>query len=35
MSLVPVTAVTRQDGVMKLQLADGQRLTQDQISAFM
>jgi flagellar basal-body rod modification protein FlgD len=35
MSLVPVSAVTRQDGVMKLQLADGQRLTQDQISAFM
>lgn len=34
-SLVPVTAVSRQDGAMRLQLADGQRLAYDDVDAFM
>lgn len=35
LSLVPVSAVTHQDGAMQLQLANGQRLTYDQVKAFM
>ena len=34
-SLVPVSAVSFQDGAMKLQLANGQRLAYDQVDAFM
>ncbi len=34
-SLVPVAAVSHQDGAVRLQLADGQRLSYDDVDAFM
>jgi len=34
-ALVPVSAVSRQDGAIRLQLADGQRLNYDEVDAFM